>query len=197
MLRPDGDRSATIERLIADVRRSLPLLVPARSPGTIRVHFLRSGRDNMRAMSTRQATTTTTRILLADDHEAVRAALRAVLEAEAGFDVVAEAADGLAAVRLVTELSPDVVVMDLRMPGLGGVEATRQAVAAAPAVRVVVISAYADGHTARQALAAGAAGYVLKDHAFEELAAAVRAVAGGATYLSPRVAAALNGERVD
>jgi DNA-binding NarL/FixJ family response regulator len=125
------------------------------------------------------------RILLADDHEMIRAALRALLDAEDGLEVVAETGDGLAAVQLVKEYAPDVVVMDLRMPGVDGIEATRQAVAAG--VRVVVASAHADARTIRGALAAGAAGYVLKDRAVEELATAVRTVAGGGVYISPGI----------
>jgi DNA-binding NarL/FixJ family response regulator len=125
------------------------------------------------------------RILLADDHEMIRAALRALLQAEEGLEVVAETGDGLAAVRLIEDQAPDVVVMDLRMPGLDGIQATRRAVAAG--VRVVVASAHADARTIREALAAGAAGYVLKDRAVEELPSAIRTVAGGGVYISPGV----------
>ena len=128
------------------------------------------------------------RILLADDHQMIRAALRALLDAEDGFEVVGETGDGGEAVRLIRERSPDVAVMDLRMPGVDGIEATRQAVAAG--VRVVVASAHADGRTIREALAAGAAGYVLKDRAVEDLASAVRAVADGGVFVSPGIAAA-------
>ena len=128
------------------------------------------------------------RVLLADDHALIRAALRAVLEAEGGLQVVGETGDGLGAVRLATEQAPDVVVMDLRMPGVDGIEATRQVVAAG--ARVVVASAHADARTVREALAAGAAGYILKDRAVEELAAAVRTVASGGVYVSPHITTA-------
>ena len=130
-------------------------------------------------------------IVLADDHEMIRAAVRLLLDGEDGMAVVGEAADGRAAVRLARELSPDVVVMDLRMPALGGPEAVRQAAAAGPGVRVLVMSAFADGRVVREVLDAGASGYVVKDAAAEELPAAVRAVARGAVYLHPHVAAAV------
>ena len=126
------------------------------------------------------------RVLLADDHAMIRAALRAVLEAEEGMEVVGETGDGLGAVRLAGEDSADVVVMDLRMPGVDGIEATRQVIAAG--ARVVVASAHSDARTVREAFSAGVAGYILKDRAVEELATAVRTVAAGGTYLSPHIA---------
>jgi DNA-binding NarL/FixJ family response regulator len=126
------------------------------------------------------------RVLLADDHAMIRAALRAVLEGEDGMEIVGETGDGLGAVRLAGESSPDVVVMDLRMPGVDGIEATRQVIATG--ARVVVASAHSDARTVREALGAGAAGYILKDRAVEELATAVRTVSAGGVYLSPHIA---------
>jgi DNA-binding NarL/FixJ family response regulator len=126
------------------------------------------------------------RVLLADDHAMIRAALRAVLETEDGIEIVGETGDGLGAVRLASETSPQVVVMDLRMPGVDGIEATREVIATG--ARVVVASAHVDAHTVREALDAGAAGYILKDRAVEELATAVRTVAAGGVYLSPHIA---------
>lgn len=126
------------------------------------------------------------RVLLADDHAMIRAALRAVLEAEDGIEIVGETGDGLGAVRLAGEDSADVVVMDLRMPGVDGIAATREVIATG--ARVVVASAHADACTVREALDAGAAGYILKDRAVEELATAVRTVAAGGVYLSPHIA---------
>jgi DNA-binding NarL/FixJ family response regulator len=132
--------------------------------------------------------TTTIRVLLADDHPLLRSGLRAILEGEAGIEVVAEAGDGQTAVALAAELSPDVVVMDINMPHLNGVEATRQVTSNGGGTRVVVLSGHADGRYVSEVMRAGASGYVLKDTAFEELAPALRAVAANGTYVSPRVA---------
>ena len=138
-----------------------------------------------------------TTIVLVDDHGMVRSGLRALLEREPGFSVVGEAADGRAAVRLIQELSPDVVVMDLRMPGLNGIEAARQAIAAKPGVKVIALSGSSDEITTVEMLRAGATGYVLKDAAFEELVIAIRTVLKGSVYLSPPVASILVGDYVN
>jgi two-component system, NarL family, response regulator NreC len=130
-----------------------------------------------------------TRILLADDHEMLRAGLRSLLEDEAGFEVIAEAEDGRTAVRLAAELSPDVVIMDIHMPDLNGVEATRQIKNGnGDGPKVIALSAHSDERFAREMLRAGASSYVLKHAAFEELAAALKAVIANQTYLSPSVA---------
>jgi DNA-binding NarL/FixJ family response regulator len=127
-------------------------------------------------------------ILLADDHQIVRSGLRNLFEAEKDMKVVAEADNGRLAVQLAKELAPNVVVMDITMPDLNGVEATRQIVADSPSTRVVALSAHTDRHFVTEALRAGAAGYLPKTSAFDELVTAVRTVAAGKVYLSPSVA---------
>jgi DNA-binding NarL/FixJ family response regulator len=129
-----------------------------------------------------------TRIMLVDDHEVVRQGLRSLLEREEGIKVVAEASDGHTALRLAAEVSPDIVIMDVRMPDLNGVDATRQMVAAHPGLRVIALSAQADAQSTSEMLRAGASGYVLKEAAFEELVIAIKAVSGGKVYLSPSIA---------
>jgi DNA-binding NarL/FixJ family response regulator len=123
-------------------------------------------------------------ILLADDHDMIRAALRSVLEAQPGMKVVAEARDGLEAVRLAGEIVPDVVVMDLRMPGLSGFDATRRIVKEVPGVKVVLVTAHTDARMVKEAMAAGASAYVVKDAAFEELGPAVRDAHEGKLFVS-------------
>ncbi len=130
----------------------------------------------------------TTRILLVDDHQIVREGLRTLLAQQPDLEVVGEAADGRQAVAEALRLSPDVIVMDIAMPGVNGVEATRQIRAVLPAARVVALSMYADRRFVAEILRAGALGYVLKVGAFEELAQAIRTTAEGKTYLSPSVA---------
>jgi two-component system response regulator NreC len=130
------------------------------------------------------------RILLADDHQMVRSGLRALLKHEPGVEVVAEAEDGRSAVRLAGELSPDVVIMDISMPDLNGVDATRQIRknhnGSGP--KVIALSGHADRRYATEMLKSGATGYVLKDAAFRDLAAAVRLVVDNKIYLSPALA---------
>lgn len=132
-----------------------------------------------------------TRVLLADDHDAVRSGLKAVLARCKDIEVVGEAADGCDAVRMAAELDPDVVVMDLQMPCLSGVDATRQILAANPHVRVIGLSMISDGPVIVQMLAAGAIGYVVKDQASSQLGPAIRSALTGTSFLSPNVAEAV------
>jgi len=133
------------------------------------------------------------RVLLADDHRFILDGLRAMLEGEEGIHIVGMAEDGHTAVRLAGELKPHVVVIDLSMPGLDGIEATRQIKAAHGDTQVVVLTGLADARTASRALEAGALGYVSKDAATDELPQAIRAVADRKVFLSPRVASGLLG----
>ena len=126
-----------------------------------------------------------TTILLADDHRIVRQGLRALLAGESDFEVVGEADDGREALELVKRLNPDVLVLDLMMPGLNGLEVARQLPRQSPGVRVVVLSMYDDEGFVLEALANGVSGYVLKDSNSSDLVHAVREVAAGRRYLSP------------
>ena len=127
-------------------------------------------------------------VLLADDHKIVRDGLRSLLEKEPGLAVLAEAEDGREAVRLTGELQPDVVIMDIGMPGLNGIEATRQIKARYPGVKVVALSMHADKPYVLRMIKAGASGYLLKNSASKELVHAVRKAADGLVYLSPEIA---------
>jgi DNA-binding NarL/FixJ family response regulator len=132
-----------------------------------------------------------TTVLVVDDHQMVRAGLVTLLESSGEVDVVGQAADGRDAVRLAQELAPDVVLMDLSMPVMDGVEATRQVVATTPSARVVVLTSFSDRARVNEALTAGAIGYLLKDCEPPELLNAVRAAAAGHVPLDPRVAGVL------
>ncbi len=129
----------------------------------------------------------TIRILLADDHKITRQGLRSLLEKEPDMQVAAEAEEGRTAVRLVRELLPDVVIMDVSMPDLNGMEAARQIVGEFPDVKVIALSMHSDSLFVTEMLKSGASGYLLKDCAFEELVRAIRTVTSGKTYLSPSV----------
>jgi DNA-binding NarL/FixJ family response regulator len=132
-----------------------------------------------------------TRVLLADDHGLVRAGLAGLLRSTDDLEVVGEAADGEQAVALAMELRPDVILMDLSMPALDGVAATRRVTAELPDTHVVVLTSFSDRPRVDQALHAGAVGYVLKDCDPRDLLAAVRAAAQGHAPIDPRVARAL------
>ncbi|MDQ6910572.1 MAG: response regulator transcription factor [Actinomycetota bacterium] len=131
------------------------------------------------------------RVLVADDHELFRRGLTMVLEAEEGIEVVGQAGDGQAAVAKVGELTPDVVLMDVRMPGTDGIEATRQICKAFPATRIIVLTVSDEQDDLLDAVKAGATGYLLKEVSIEEVADAVRAVMRGESLLSPALAAEL------
>ncbi len=127
------------------------------------------------------------RVLLADDHGIIRDALRYLLEAQGDIEIVALAADGQEAVEQATLYCPDVAVMDISMPRMDGIEATRRICGACPQTRVVMLTIYNTGEHIQHALQAGAAGYVLKDAAGQELVEAVRALNKGASYFSSQI----------
>lgn len=127
------------------------------------------------------------RILIADDHGIVRQGLVSVIEKQRDMEIVGQAEDGQTAVELARELSPHVVIMDITMPGLNGVEATRQIVSRNPEIKVVILSMHPDGRIVREALQAGASGYVLKSYLLDDLLKAVHAVMQGEAYLSPQI----------
>lgn len=129
----------------------------------------------------------TIRVLIADDHTLVRAGFRSLLESVAGLEVVGEASNGREALQKIESLRPNVVLMDIAMSELNGLEATARAVKDFPDVRVIILSMHANEEYVLQALRAGAAGYLLKDAGTVELELAVKAVANGETYLSPPI----------
>ncbi|WBB82514.1 response regulator transcription factor [Micromonospora sp. WMMD882] len=133
------------------------------------------------------------RLLIVDDHPVVRDGLRGIFDGDPGFTVVGSAADGAEALAVAAATRPDVVLMDLRMPGLDGVTATRRLTAGSPGVRVLVLTTYDTDADVLPAIRAGATGYLLKDSPREELTRAVRAAARGESVLSPTVAARLMG----
>jgi len=127
------------------------------------------------------------KIVLADDHQIVRHGLRTLLGREPDMKVLAEADNGRTALRLIKELHPDVVIMDISMPDLNGIEATRQVRDESPGVKVIALSMHSDSLFVLNMLKAGASGYLLKDCALEELVKAIRIVMNGKTYLSPGI----------
>lgn len=130
----------------------------------------------------------TIKVLLADDHQIIRDGLRSLLTNEPDIEVVGEANDGRAAVEMTQRLKPDIVVMDITMPGLNGIEATRQVRAISSDIKVLALSMHADKRFVAGVLHAGASGYVLKNCAFRELIQAIHTVAVNQTYLSPTIA---------
>ena len=146
---------------------------------------MRSGHSSTSAKAVN--TVDTIQVLLVDDHKLVRAGIRSLLEKLSAIEVVAEAGDGLEALLQVAEHHPQVVLMDIAMPNLNGLEATRRKSTEFPEVPVIILSIYSDEEHVYQALRAGAAGYLLKGAAIEELELAIRAVAHGETYLSPPI----------
>ena len=142
--------------------------------------FICSGKESRVAMSIR--------IILADDHKIIRDGLRTLLESESDMEVIADADNGRKAIKRVGELVPDVVIMDITMPDMNGIDATRNIIRKVPGVKVIALSMHSDRRFVTGMLEAGATGYLLKDCAFEELAKAVRTVVSNHTYLSSKVA---------
>jgi DNA-binding NarL/FixJ family response regulator len=139
-------------------------------------------------VSTAISAGTRTRVLVVDDHDLFRTGLAALLAQEPDLEVVAQASSGRSAVRLARELRPDVVLMDLRMPGIDGLRATTQILERDPATSVIVLSVVSDEDGVRAALEAGARGFIAKETPFASLVSAVRAAADGIAWLSPRAA---------
>ncbi len=133
------------------------------------------------------------RVLIADDHALFRYGVRAMLASEDGFEVAGEAADGEEVVALAGEISPDVVLMDVQMPGINGIEATRRIVGRDPNVGVVVVTMFEEDDSVFAAMRAGAKGYVLKGADSDEVIKVVRAVAGGEAHFGPDIARRLMG----
>ncbi len=129
-----------------------------------------------------------TTILLVDDHRVLRETLRDTLSIQEDFEVVGEAGDGRTAVNLCRELDPDIAVVDIQLPEMNGVEATRQIAAESPDTRVIALTMHVSRKHIADMFEAGVSGYVIKESAFEELASAIRTVASGKTYLSPEIA---------
>jgi DNA-binding NarL/FixJ family response regulator len=127
------------------------------------------------------------RILLAEDHTIVREGLRSLIEKEPDMEIVGEAEDGRTALELVRELSPDIVIMDITMPSLNGVEATRHITSEFHQVKVIALSIHSNRRFVTDMLGAGAVGYILKECLFDELVQAIQAVYAGNSYLSPRI----------
>ena len=131
------------------------------------------------------------RIIIADDHRILREGLCALLAKQQDFQIVAGAADGRTAFRLTRKLSPDVVVMDVNMPELNGIEATRQIITDNPSIKVIALSMYSEKQFIVEMLQAGASGYILKDCALEDLVNAIYTVMRGQIYLSPGIATSM------
>lgn len=129
----------------------------------------------------------TTKILLADDHGIIRQGLRSLLSKQSDMEVVAEAEDGRKAINLVREFKPDIVIMDITMPNLNGVEATRQIKTEFAEIKIIALSIHSNRRFVADMLKVGASAYILKDCLFDELVQAIRVVIGGGTYLSPTI----------
>ena len=129
------------------------------------------------------------RVVIADDHGIVRQGIRSLLLHEFGMEVVGEAADGLEAIRLARELQPDLIIMDINMPGMNGIEATRTICHEMPEVKILALSMYADKRYVMEMLSLGVSGYLLKDCAIKELATAMDKILHHKTYISPDVGA--------
>lgn len=138
-----------------------------------------------------------TKILLADDHAIVRQGLRSLLEKESDIEVIGEAKDGRKAMQLVRQLAPDIVVMDITMPNLNGIDATHESVSEFPRIKVIALSIHSHKRFITGMLKAGASGYILKECLFDEFVQAILTVIGGGTYLSPRITGVVVGDYVE
>ena len=127
------------------------------------------------------------RILIVDDHGIVREGLKSLLQNQSDMEVVGEGEDGQIAVELAEQLSPDMVIMDMSMPNLNGIEATRLILQHSPNIKVIILSMHSDRHIVKETLEAGASAYVLKSNLFDEMLRALETVAEGGRYLSPRI----------
>ena len=127
------------------------------------------------------------RIIIVDDHGIVREGLKSLLQNQSDMEVVGEGQDGQVAVDLAEQLTPDMVIMDMSMPNLNGIEATRLILQHNPNIKVVILSMHSDRHIVKETLEAGASAYVLKSNLFDEMLRALETVAGGGRYLSPRI----------
>lgn len=127
-------------------------------------------------------------IVLADDYHVVRQGLKALLEKNIDISIIGEAADGLSAVQLATEKHPDIVIMDIRMPGLNGIDAIKPILEVYPETGIIILSMHKEENYIRDAFLAGAKGYLLKDNLFDELLPAIYAVNNGQCFLSPQLA---------
>lgn len=128
-----------------------------------------------------------TKIIIVDDHKMIRDGLRNLLEKQKNFEVVADTGDGQEAVKLVGKLTPHLVIMDISMKGLNGIEATRQILSRQPQMKIITLSMHSDRRFVFEALKAGVKGYLLKECAYEELMAAIQSVLSNRTYLSPKL----------
>jgi DNA-binding NarL/FixJ family response regulator len=136
------------------------------------------------------------KVILADDHAIVRSGLARLLQQQEGMEIVGQADNGVSAVSLTRQLSPDVVVMDIGMPDLNGIEATRQIVKESPRIKVIGLSMHSSKKYIREMFKAGASGYLLKNCSFEELTEAINVVIAGKTYISPSISTAVIGDYI-
>lgn len=127
------------------------------------------------------------KILIADDHSIVREGLKSLIDKQKSMQVIGEAEDGQMAIDLTRELSPDIVIMDVSMPNLNGIEATREILRNKPDTKIIILSMYTDKHIVKESLEAGAKGYILKSNLLEELLKAIKTVKANELYLSPRI----------
>jgi DNA-binding NarL/FixJ family response regulator len=127
------------------------------------------------------------KILIADDHQVLREGIRSLLEKQGNMEVIAEAPDGRTAVNLARKLNPDVIIMDIAMPDLNGIDATRQILSDSPDIKIVVLSMHSDRRFVAEMLKAGASGYLLKNSAFQQLTNAIQSVIEGRNYLCPEI----------